>query len=476
MSGPNSPSFPELYQAQFEYAWASLRRLGVPPEAQEDAVQDLFLVVYRRLPEFAGRSSLKTWIFGVARRVAARHRRTEARRLRRHARLAAVPDDAPAHTDDELARREARRRLAEFLDGLDDDRRAVFVLHLYEEMSATEIAQTLGVNVNTVYSRIRLVREQFDRTFAAVAPTALRSARTPEAPPRGAQARVWAALLLALGAASAAPGAALAQGAAAAGHSAAAWTLGLAVAGTLVIVAARPAAPTTAEAADRSSAPSHTRAGDAAARPDSRSDSGDTHATTASHVDARGAEAPPAAPSRKNSGESEAPLPPADLSPPDARAAGASPEAPPAVAPRHVHRQSDAADLDEGDSSAHARDPAHASTRAHAPSQPSAALSAEDLAREAARITAARAAIEAGRTDEALAELRRHQREFPTGVLQRERLGLRAIALCRSGRTREGQREGEAFLHAHPDSALAARVRLDCTLPATNSPDREPTP
>src|SRR5690606_24645884 len=109
-----SPSFPAVYQDQFEYAWACLRRLGVPPAAQEDALQELFLVVHRRLPEFAGRSSLKTWIFGVARRVAARHRRTEARRTRRHARLAAVTAAEPlACDDDELARRDARRRLAE---------------------------------------------------------------------------------------------------------------------------------------------------------------------------------------------------------------------------------------------------------------------------------------------------------------------------------------------------------------------------
>nr|AHN85648.1 hypothetical protein [Nannocystis pusilla] len=241
VSGPTSPSFPDLYQDHFEYAWACLRRLGVPPEAQEDALQDLFLVVHRRLPEFAGRSTLKTWIFGVARRVAARHRRTEARRQRRHARLAVVSASEPvAVHDDELARREARQRLAEFLDGLDDDRRAVFVLHLYEEMSAPEIAQTLGVNVNTVYSRIRLVREQFDRTFAAAAPAALRAAKAPEPPPHGAQARVWAALLLVLGSGAAAPGAALAHGAATAGPHAFAWTVGLAAAALAIVVAAPP--------------------------------------------------------------------------------------------------------------------------------------------------------------------------------------------------------------------------------------------
>ncbi|MDC0672577.1 RNA polymerase sigma factor [Nannocystis radixulma] len=399
MSGPTSPSFPDLYQDHFEYAWACLRRLGVPPEAQEDALQDLFLVIHRRLPEFAGRSSLKTWIFGVARRVAARHRRTEARRLRRHARLAAVTAAEPLAVDeDEVVRREARRRLAEFLDGLDDDRRAVFVLHLYEEMSAPEIAQTLGVNINTVYSRIRLVREQFDRTFAGAAPGALRVAKAPEAPPHGAQARVWAALLLVVGsgATAAAPGAALAHGAATAGHQALAWSLGLVAAAGIVVVAAAPPA---------SEPPSQPRAESISA----------PIAGTASTATREAAVEPIAA------------------------------ATPPAVTVEPSARRRGGASGTTGDR----------------------------LAAEAELIAEVRAAIDAGRIDDALAGLRRHQREFPDGVLQRERLGLRAIALCRADRAGEGRSEAAAFLRDHPDSALAARVRQGCDLPAEANPPVE---
>lgn len=447
MSGP---SFPELYQDQFEYAWACLRRLGVPPEAQEDALQDLFLVVHRRLPEFAGRSTLKTWIFGVARRVAARHRRTEARRLRRHARLAAASATDPVFAgDDELARREARRRLAEFLDGLDDDRRAVFVLHLYEEMSAPEIAQTLGVNVNTVYSRIRLVREQFDRTFAAATPTALRVAKAPEHPPPGVQARVWAALLLVLGsgAAAAAPGAALAQGAAAAGHQAIAWALGLAVAGTLVVVAAP----------RRDESPSATSEHRTAAS---------VHVTD-NHASSEPSESPPPA---QRDGPME-PAPPVGLTAPtDHASRDGRPEPAPSVgvtAPiEHASRDGRPVGLT----------PPATLGRAPSDGRPE-PTRADPLALEAELIAGVRAAIEAGRTDDALAGLRRHQREFPAGVLLRERHGLRAVALCRSGRADEGRREAEAFVRAHPDSALAARVRQDCGLSApADPPKKSPTP
>ncbi|MFZ6177645.1 sigma-70 family RNA polymerase sigma factor [Nannocystis pusilla] len=444
MSGP---SFPELYQDHFEYAWACLRRLGVPPEAQEDALQDLFLVVHRRLPEFAGRSTLKTWIFGVARRVAARHRRTEARRLRRHARLAAAAATDPAFADDdELARREARRRLAEFLDGLDDDRRAVFVLHLYEEMSAPEIAQTLGVNVNTVYSRIRLVREQFDRTFAAAAPTALRIAKAPEHPPPGAQARVWAGLLLVLGtgAAAAAPGAALAQSAAVAGHQAIAWALGLAVAGTLVVVAA----PRRDESPPRAATSEHRTAAAVHAT--------DPHASTA-----------PELPSAQPDDRIE-PAPLFGVT----ELAGPGPgqgQAPPVGITAPVEQAS-------RDGRAESAPPVgltEPATVGHAPAGPTEPPRPDPLAREAELIAGVRAAIEAGRTDDALAGLRRHQREFPAGVLLRERLGLRAVALCRSERAAEGRREAEAFVRAHPDSALAARVRQDCGLSAQADPQKK---
>ncbi|WP_434427434.1 sigma-70 family RNA polymerase sigma factor [Nannocystis pusilla] len=493
MSGP---SFPELYQDHFEYAWACLRRLGVPPEAQEDALQDLFLVVHRRLPEFAGRSTLKTWIFGVARRVAARHRRTEARRLRRHARLAAASATDPAFADDdELARREARRRLAEFLDGLDDERRAVFVLHLYEEMSAPEIAQTLGVNVNTVYSRIRLVREQFDRTFAAAAPAAVRVAKAPEHPPPGAQARVWAALLLVLGsgAAAAAPGAALVQGAAAAGHQAVAWALGLAAAGALVVVAAprRDPSPSGAATSEHHKA-APIDATDIHASPEPAELPPPVTATPdgqAGHAARDGllGVTTPLGPAPRDGraaplvGSTEpAPLGPA---PRDGRAAPLVDDAEPAPlgpAPRDgraAPRVDGAEPAPLGPAPRDGRAASGDSLPAKFSSDPEELAAADPLAREAELIAGVRAAIEAGRTDDALVGLRRHQREFPAGVLLRERLGLRAIALCRSERADEGRREAAAFVRAHPDSALAARVRQDCGLSAqADPPKKSPTP
>ena len=73
------PAFERVYEEHFDFVWRSLRRLGVPRSALDDAVQEVFLVVHRRLAEFEGRSSLKTWLFGIAVHIALKAGRASAR-------------------------------------------------------------------------------------------------------------------------------------------------------------------------------------------------------------------------------------------------------------------------------------------------------------------------------------------------------------------------------------------------------------
>jgi len=69
-----------IYRSHGAFVWRNLRRLGIPENMVEDVLQDVFMVVHRRLPEFAGRSSLKTWLFGIVLRVVKTHRRSQKRR------------------------------------------------------------------------------------------------------------------------------------------------------------------------------------------------------------------------------------------------------------------------------------------------------------------------------------------------------------------------------------------------------------
>jgi RNA polymerase sigma-70 factor (ECF subfamily) len=153
-----------VYREHADYVWRLLCSLGVAEAAREDAFHEVFLVVHRRLADFDGRASLPTWLFGITRNVVLHHRRSHARHLRRLT-VAPVPTADP-EPDELLAQAEARALVDRFLDGLDDDARALFVLAEIEGLRVPAIAEQLGVNLNTLYSRLYSLRRQFTRFIA----------------------------------------------------------------------------------------------------------------------------------------------------------------------------------------------------------------------------------------------------------------------------------------------------------------------
>ncbi len=151
--------FEDLYENYFEFVWRSLRLLGVSREALDDVVQDVFGTVCRQLPQFEGRSSLRTWVFGIAQYTAANHRRGERRKS---APLQPLDDQMVSTEPGPHAHAEAQQVanvIVEFCAELDESRRTVFVLGLLEDVPAAEIAGLLGIPVNTVYSRVRALRQ-----------------------------------------------------------------------------------------------------------------------------------------------------------------------------------------------------------------------------------------------------------------------------------------------------------------------------
>ena len=158
--------FARLYEEHFEFVWRSLRVLGVRPDALDDVTQDVFAAVARQLGGFEGRSSLRTWIFGIAQNIASNHRRSRARKLDRLEPLPAhvLSSEPSPHAHSEG--REAADAILEFSETLEEGRRAVFVLGLLEGMPAPEIAALLGIPVNTVYSRVHALRGELERHLA----------------------------------------------------------------------------------------------------------------------------------------------------------------------------------------------------------------------------------------------------------------------------------------------------------------------
>lgn len=154
----NVPSLPEIFRQYAPFVWRALRRLGVPEADVEDVCQEVFVVVHRKLGDFEGRSSLRTWIYGICARTASDYRRSG--RVRRE-----IVTDAPPETaheggqQDAVALRQARAKLDRILDQLDDDKRAVFVLYEIEELTMAEVADSLGCPVQTAYSRLHAARK-----------------------------------------------------------------------------------------------------------------------------------------------------------------------------------------------------------------------------------------------------------------------------------------------------------------------------
>jgi RNA polymerase sigma-70 factor, ECF subfamily len=151
-------AFREIFEEHLAFVWRVLRRHGVPARELDDGCQDVFLVVFRRLPEFQGRSSLRTWIYAVAVRVALAVRRRAY--FRREVVGAPIPEQQSGESDahQALLQQEARAQLLAALEVMPRPKREVFVLHEIEGMTLSEAAAALGVPENTALYRLHSAR------------------------------------------------------------------------------------------------------------------------------------------------------------------------------------------------------------------------------------------------------------------------------------------------------------------------------
>ena len=156
------PSFQELCTRYFEFVWKCARAFGSKSDEIDDVVQDVFVVVQRRHADLKDERLARSWIYSITRRVVSSQRR---RKRERESRAASDVDALISPEQSPLAAAEHNfevRLLSALLDGLDERKREVFVLSEIMELSGREIAETIGVPMNTVYSRLRAAREEFD--------------------------------------------------------------------------------------------------------------------------------------------------------------------------------------------------------------------------------------------------------------------------------------------------------------------------
>jgi RNA polymerase sigma-70 factor, ECF subfamily len=168
--------FRAMRHAHFELVWRSLRRLGVPAADVDDAAQRVFILAARKLASIA-RGSERSYLFGVALRVASHARRAIKRRGEVGDDALAAHEDSAPSAEELVEQRRARELLDEVLESLPLDVRAVFILFELEQMTLAEIAVMIGAPAGTAASRLRRGRELFQAEIARIKARAPRSDR-----------------------------------------------------------------------------------------------------------------------------------------------------------------------------------------------------------------------------------------------------------------------------------------------------------
>lgn len=159
-----TPPIDEVFDAHAAYVGRTLRCLGVRELELADAIQEVFLVVHRRLTELRDPNKLKGWLYAICVRKAMALRRTAARRRERP--MAEVPEGSFDKTpEDDFVRARALEVAIEILGDLDEDKRAIFVLYEVEQLPMSEVAEALGCPLQTAYSRLYAARKEIARTL-----------------------------------------------------------------------------------------------------------------------------------------------------------------------------------------------------------------------------------------------------------------------------------------------------------------------
>ncbi|RYZ03445.1 MAG: RNA polymerase sigma factor [Myxococcales bacterium] len=167
---PASLSFDRVYEDMFDFVYRNARHLGVPEHSTEDVVQEVFLVLHRRLSEYDGRTTLRSWVYGILANCVRSYRRSFRRKQAPLVPAESEPRLGPASSGEDPEQRAANRQdrelLLRLLSELSEEQRELIVLGEVEQLSVAEICSCIGGNPNTVYSRLRAAREALRKKVA----------------------------------------------------------------------------------------------------------------------------------------------------------------------------------------------------------------------------------------------------------------------------------------------------------------------
>src|SRR5215831_9617670 len=165
-TAPNIPlTLERIYAEHFEFVYRLAARLGGKQIDPEDAAQEVFLIVARKLDTFDGSSQLTTWLYGITLNVVRATRRRQ-RLLGWFESKDALPHEPAIETIDRAEVREAHRIAYEILDRMSAKKREVFILAEFEGLACEEIARIVETKTETVWSRLHYAREEFAQAVA----------------------------------------------------------------------------------------------------------------------------------------------------------------------------------------------------------------------------------------------------------------------------------------------------------------------
>lgn len=159
----DSDAWQALHAEHFSFVWKVARRLGTPPEELDDVCQEVFLVAFRKLDRFE-EGLFTTWLYRItANVVSTKHRRRRVVRTMQSMLHLAAPEPVRRTPHHDAEARESETQVAQVLERMAPKKREVFALFELEGLSGEEIADRVGCNVATVWTRLFHARKDFER-------------------------------------------------------------------------------------------------------------------------------------------------------------------------------------------------------------------------------------------------------------------------------------------------------------------------
>ena len=161
-SQPAPLALEDVYRDHFDFVFRQASRLGGPGIDAEDAAQEVFMVVARKLDTFDSTSLITTWLYGITLNVVrSLRRRARIRRLFELGQTEERKSDLPVRSVDRAEVLDAHRIAYAILDKLAPKKREAFILAEFEGLSCEEIAQLSGSKTETIWSRLHYARKEF---------------------------------------------------------------------------------------------------------------------------------------------------------------------------------------------------------------------------------------------------------------------------------------------------------------------------